>query len=493
MLKKKNSEAKKPKAKKSIQNRLIRLIMLCIIPLVILLLYTLAAMNQFSERYEVGVRKIARANEYNLTFKEKVDYGMYIIIINSQRAETLITSDVPRNLIHKAQETFQDLEAMTTDSDSRFVLRGLNKNLETLKNRAEEIEADAKTVGMYDQNMKRLDMDIRILTELIQEGVQEYISIEVDRLEDLRLELREQIKRVISAVLLILVLILILSITTSRKIMKRLTTGFDQLRMVTQKAGKGDFQVRANLEENDIELEELGYGFNQMVERLDTLMDDIRIDQLNLRMAEQKLLQAQINPHFLYNTLDAITWLAESGEKEQVVQMVAALSDFFRTTLSKGREFITIEEERAHIESYLKIQQFRYQDILDYEIDIPKEIYPYQMLKLMLQPLVENALYHGIKNKRGKGMIRVKGWEEDGDIWFSVKDNGMGMTAEQLELIRHAISLKQSRGEEPKSFGLYNVMQRIQLYYGTPYGIEIKSEYGVGSEVLVHLPKKTNS
>ncbi len=134
-------------------------------------------------------------------------------------------------------------------------------------------------------------------------------------------------------------------------------------------------------------------------------MEDIRVEELNLRAAELRV-QEQINPHFLYNTLDNIIWLAESKDTEQVVRMVSSLSSFFRTTLSKGREFITVKEEEQHIRSYLEIQQFRYRDILEYEIAIPEELYEYEIIKLTLQPLVENALYHGIKNKRGGGHIR---------------------------------------------------------------------------------------
>lgn len=153
----------------------------------------------------------------------------------------------------------------------------------------------------------------------------------------------------------------------------------------------------------------LNQGFNQMVERIGNLVEDIRVEQLNLRATELKLLQAQINPHFLYNTLDTIIWLAEAGQKEQVVMMVSTLSDFFRTTLSKGRDYITVKEEATHIRSYLTIQQFRYRDILESRDGIPEELEEIQILKLTLQPLVENALYHGIKNKRGLGHILVSG------------------------------------------------------------------------------------
>ena len=149
------------------------------------------------------------------------------------------------------------------------------------------------------------------------------------------------------------------------------------------------FRSRAQAVEADDELSVLSTSFNQMVEKSGNLVEDIRVEQLNLRVAELKLLQAQINPHFLYNTLDAIIWLAEAGQKDQVVMMVSSLSDFFRTTLSKGKDYITVGEEEAHIRSYLQIQQFRYRDILEYEIRIPEELHGFLILKLTLQPLVE--------------------------------------------------------------------------------------------------------
>ena len=156
------------------------------------------------------------------------------------------------------------------------------------------------------------------------------------------------------------------------------------------------------------------------------------MEELNLRAAELRVLQEQINPHFLYNTLDNIIWLAESKDTEQVVRMVSSLSSFFRTTLSKGREFITVKEEEQHIRSYLEIQQFRYRDILEYEIAIPEELYEYEIIKLTLQPLVENALYHGIKNKRGGGHIRVSGALCQDVMIFKVQDDGIGMTVRGL-------------------------------------------------------------
>ncbi len=203
------------------------------------------------------------------------------------------------------------------------------------------------------------------------------------------------------------------------------------------------------------------------------------------------MLQAQINPHFLYNTLDTIIWLAEDGKSSQVVSMVTSLSDFFRTVLSDGRDSIRISEEISHIRSYLEIQQFRYSDIMEYEIQIPDEIGEHSIIKLTLQPLVENALYHGIKNKRGMGKIRVSGEIQESTILLYVEDNGIGMLPDKLRELNTLLSGTQSKKiptEKELGFGIVNVSERIQLNYGQEYGIYYESEYGTGTKVTVKIP-----
>jgi sensor histidine kinase YesM len=208
-----------------------------------------------------------------------------------------------------------------------------------------------------------------------------------------------------------------------------------------------------------------------------------------VQATELKLLQAQINPHFLYNTLDTIVWLAETKQNEQVSKMVTSLSDFFRTTLSKGEDYITVREEESHIRSYLEIQQFRYRDILEYKIQIDEEIYEFEILKMTLQPLVENALYHGIKNKRGLGHIVVTGVKRDGFLEFKVSDDGLGMKKERLDFIRHVVcDGKKTRDSASSGFGLYNVAKRLKLYYGKKCQINIDSTYGEGTTVLLVIP-----
>ena len=202
-----------------------------------------------------------------------------------------------------------------------------------------------------------------------------------------------------------------------------------------------------------------------------------------------RLLQEQINPHFLYNTLDAIIWMTEAGENQKAIQIIQELSSFFRISLSKGQSEITIQNEREHVKNYLEIQRYRYQDILDFEIDFEESILEYHIQKLTLQPIVENALYHGIKNKRGGGSIKVTGNEDGDDIVFTVQDTGKGMSEEELERLRSLIA-GNIVVEEQNGFGMANVEKRLQMQYGAAYGIKVDSTLDEGTTVTVRIPKQ---
>ena len=444
-------------------------------------------MNRFSGRYDLIVENITKANAYNIDFKEDMDYVMYIIVVNSERAEELVDTEQPHAMIEEAREVFENLYEEADKDYAQNNLKRILKTLNTLEDRVEEIEADALVSGNYDLNMERLDLNIRVLTDLLQEQIQKYIYYETTNLEELRVGIRSDVDRAIQMSVIVFAVILIGTVLINRKIVSGITEPISRLCEVTRQAGKGDFAARAPEGGND-ELAVLNQGFNQMVERIGNLVEDIRVEQLNLRATELKLLQAQINPHFLYNTLDTIIWLAEAGQKEQVVMMVSTLSDFFRTTLSKGRDYITVKEEATHIRSYLTIQQFRYRDILEYEMDIPEELEEYQILKLTLQPLVENALYHGIKNKRGLGHILVSGKKQGEHLVFTVRDNGKGMDPERLAYVQRLISGELKDEDAPSGFGLFNVNQRLQLNYGPEYGLLLASEEGEWTELNVIIP-----
>ena len=252
-----------------------------------------------------------------------------------------------------------------------------------------------------------------------------------------------------------------------------------------QQFAEGDRSVKVQFKYDD-EIGKLGKAFNEMV--LDN--ERLRISEYELSLknkdAELALMQTQINPHFLYNTLDTIVWLIEGNDPEKAVNMVMSLSEFFRLVLSKGKEYITIQEEEMHIKSYLKIQQVRYRDIMEYEVHIAPELYRYKILKLTLQPLVENSLYHGIKYKRAKGNIVVTGALSEGEIHFKVEDNGVGMEPEELMNLRSEI-MKPCK-DTGKGFGLANVNERIRMNFGAQYGMRIDSRAGMGTRVEIVIP-----
>ena len=243
------------------------------------------------------------------------------------------------------------------------------------------------------------------------------------------------------------------------------------------------------------ELQELGDQINEMANQLETLMQETRQKSDHLAKAELRTMQAQINPHFLYNTLDTIVWQAESGKADEVVRLTRSLSDFFRISLSSGADWIPVPQELKHVSAYLSIQKTRYRDILDYEVDDCEELRNVFMPKLLLQPLVENALYHGIKTKRGGGRIEVHVKVGRGIITFQVKDNGKGMTKEELEYAQALLQEENPtvrKAMEPghSGFGLRNVDMRIRLFYQKQKGLNIRSDEG-GTEVSFTIPSWT--
>jgi two-component system sensor histidine kinase YesM len=271
-------------------------------------------------------------------------------------------------------------------------------------------------------------------------------------------------------------------------ITRTITLPIRDLRKKMEIAESGDLQVEAEYQFND-EISDLSKGFNRMMKNIRELIDENERQQEYLKKLEFKALQAQINPHFLYNTLDAIVWTAEADNKEEVVNIAKNLSTFFRVALSKGKEWILVEEEIRHIESYLSIQKVRYRDILEYEIDIDPELKNLSILKLVLQPLVENALYHGLKNKRGGGKIVITGKKINKQlVAFEVMDDGIGMTEANLIQVIRDFEKEANAVNVNSGFGLMSVNQRIKLYYGAQYGLSIKSELNVGTTVRIILP-----
>lgn len=287
------------------------------------------------------------------------------------------------------------------------------------------------------------------------------------------------------------VLSIVFAITLHYLLTKRLTRPIQLLQHKMRLTASGYLEAKVKPVGTD-EIADLGQSFNIMVEKIKELLEQSIRKQQQLQKAELRTLQAQINPHFLYNTLDSIIWMAEAGKSDAVIQLVKALSDLFRISLNKGRDWVMIHTELAHAQSYLVIQQMRYRDILEYRVEVDPEILEYPILNMTLQPLIENALYHGIKNKRGKGLIIIGGYMEDSAVILTVKDNGIGISTERLALLKQQLEHPlQSEEEEPTGggFGLQNVHQRLRLYFGSEYGVLLESIAGTGTTISVRIPK----
>jgi two-component system sensor histidine kinase YesM len=485
-----SKEVKKRKKSSKIQSKLITYIWICVIPLIGLFAFAVVRLYSFYQEYDLLVRNITSANEYNMSFKDSMDEMMYRIIIGSANwtdPEKKLEGEDPKALIAAAVVHFEELRDKTTEQNVKSDLNALIKLLGILDERVDDILKNVEEGGHYDENMEMLDMNIRTLTSLIQDDIQKYIYDEAHNMELLRREVAASLLTTVRLLVILLILFIVFIYVISRRLSRRITEPITELVSMTEKFAGGDFSVSYHTNSND-EMETLAESFNSMVKEIETLIEDIHKEQENAKDAELRLLQEQINPHFLYNTLDAIIWMTESGENQKAIQVIQELSSFFRISLSKGQSEITIKNEREHVKSYLEIQRYRYQDIMDYEIDFDEEILDYHIQKLTLQPIVENALYHGIKNKRGRGMIKVSGKLEGGDIIFKIEDNGIGMNEDELQKLRLLIAGRVVQDDQ-SGFGMANVQKRLQMLYGASYGMTVESTYQEGTCVTVCIPK----
>ena len=235
------------------------------------------------------------------------------------------------------------------------------------------------------------------------------------------------------------------------------------------------------------EIQHLGKTIRSMAEQMRQLMDDVVREQEQKRKNELDALQSQINPHFLYNTLDSIVWMVESERYEEAISMVTALANLFRISLSQGKTIITIAEEFQHAKNYISIQKVRYKNKFEVEFSLDEKLKDYLTIKLVIQPILENDIYYGMEAMDGDGEILVRGYEKDGDIYIDIIDNGIGMPPEQVEILLKEGVQKRKRGS---GIGLINVDQRIKLYFGEDYGLHIESEPDEGTKVTIHLPMK---
>ena len=255
----------------------------------------------------------------------------------------------------------------------------------------------------------------------------------------------------------------------------------ERLTCLMQEMQEGSMDMQVGSDDRD-EIGMLYRGFGSMMKRIRTLINEVYLGKITQKEAELKALQAQINPHFLYNTLSLINWKALAAGEEDISRMTLAMSTFYRTALNRGRNVLQVEAELSNTRAYLEIQSMLHDGDFDYEIEVQPEILQCESLNLILQPLVENAIHHGIEEKTdGRGKISVRGWKEDNCVWFMVEDNGVGMEQKVADKILTM---------ESKGYGVRNVDERIRLCYGEKYAMKVESVVGKGTKMTIHFPAK---
>jgi len=294
--------------------------------------------------------------------------------------------------------------------------------------------------------------------------------------------------RILASSLVILFLLSLSAILIARRITKPLQQICEFLQTVTS----GDLTLRTQAT-GSREIEALATQVNQLIEWSGQLLEEVYEEQLFKRKVALQALQAQINPHFLYNTLDSISWTIQSGQREVATGLVSSLADFFRVGLSGGRDLVSLAEELKHVQSYLQIQKVRYQNCLDYLIDLPEEFNHIEIPKITLQPLIENAIYHGIKPKTdGSGLICLSGSQlNETTFCLTITDNGVGISAKELATLNATLaSTSFTPTTENTGYSLLNINSRLKLYFGKEYGLHYRSKIGVGTKVELLLPMK---
>ena len=464
---------------RSIRQQINRLLGTVTVSSAVILLILILMLVSINRRYEKALLCVNTAADFNKEFKTNIDLAMYHHVIQPRGGRA--AEDLPTGELDQAEDVFRQLENATTLPDNRWRAQSMLTMCKNLRMYMEEI---ART-DSYDLRMELLDRNIRGetgLTRLIEQYMHDFVDDEVRELARLRLSLSRQCAVLIGVSAVGMALLFLFIVLSSTRISRRITTPIIRLTQKAEQFGAQNYTDQP-IETDITELRILDRSFSDMAGHITELMDQQIRNQRSLHKAQLELLQAQINPHFLYNTLDSIAILAENQREEDAVRMVNSLSTFFRNSLSGGQDVIPLRAELAQATSYLEIQQIRYSDILTYEISVPEEIQDVPVPELILQPLIENALYHGIKNRRGMGRITITGESGEEGIRLIVRDNGAGMSEEKLAQLQSGLYQDNHSG-----LGLRNVHQRIRMYCGEPYGLFFESAPGGGSTVSILLP-----
>lgn len=450
-------------------------------------IYSVVVSQIHTKRYSQIISNVSTANRISLIAKDDIPAELWNIICGNKE----IADGSQNKLLDNISSGLSLMLLTINNEESRGKLEVANRAYTTLRRNVDMLISQIKGGSLVTQNEATLD-EIRTITSLFSDIMQDFIVTEIEAANQTNQSLKNTSIILTTIQIIITILAIIISINSFITVSAAIQKPISDMEKLSTKVSNGDLTARIDIPHVN-ELNTLAENLNTMAGQIDLLIQKNMEEQKNFQKAEMKALQAQITPHFLYNTFDTIVWLAEEEHTEEVVRITKAFSDFLRISLSRGHEWITISQELEHIKNYLTIQKIRYADILNYSIDADEALMDVKMIKLVLQPLIENAIYHGIKNKRGRGKLKVSAHFTNDSrtfVCFTVEDNGAGFTEERLGQVRNELRTGAQDSEKLSSvYGLYNVNKKLKLYYGeNTEGLLIESEAGKGSKISFTIP-----
>ncbi|MHC5249439.1 sensor histidine kinase [Enterococcus sp. LJL90] len=433
--------------------------------------------------YQQTIGNIQEANAVSETMRDRALESMYDLAYGQISIEDFQDNNV-------IDEVREDIYHIQENVQSNSELNRLDVALRTLSNLEDyqnQLVTSVENDESYEEGEAILSNAEAVVDSVI-DFLDRFVRLEIDLASQTNQELIRSVFLLTLAQGVILLVIFYFIRRNSRFLRKKVEDPLKNLVELSKKLSNGELNFRAEIPDT-IEMKNLTYSLNKMAEDLTQLLEENALKQYHLAQSEIRVLQAQITPHFIYNSLDAIVSLIEAGDYRQAIEMTYALSDFFRISLSKGTDWISLEQEIRHVEDYLKILQIRYGAMLNYTISYPEELKEEEILKMILQPLVENAVYHGTKFVRRRGLIEISVTATTTDWQIVVSDNGIGMTPEKLQEITDNLN-EGLLGESENGYGLHNVYQRIMLNYNGEASFKIESIYRTGTSIYIVIPKK---
>lgn len=462
---------------KILQRSTLFILFVILLPLLLnILFYTRSILT-----YQHMIENINQINNVAIFVKDE-----FINIKDSSISQTSINNFKLKNDLKNIQAKLNKIKKKT---DSKQEIKMLDMTLQAInmkQNSLNKITENTQNRQFVHSNKKSM-RQTESIDQLLYNYLQEFVQLEIHLANKKSDTIIHSVALLTVFQLFLMIAILIFTNKNRRQMNKDIKKPIDELVQLTKQLSKGHLSYQT-IPSGISELTDLTNNLNSITENIMTLINENAEKQQLLSKSEVKVLQAQITPHFLYNSLDAILALEEQGKHVQMKTTIYALSDYFRISLSHDKDWITVDKEIRHIKDYLTILKIRYGEMLDYSIDVSEDILNDMILKMILQPLVENAVYHGTKFVRRQGLVEIVGRKIEDAIIFTIKDNGIGMTESRLAQVQNELA-KGIHTDFKKGYGLYNVNKRMLLYYNRKTQLTITSNYQTGTILTLRLPK----